>query len=326
MHGRTHTNAYSTVLPLFGLVLLVSLSACGGISPGVSQSPTATPSLVATLPPSRYQITERQNVAYGPLASEKLDLCEPLGATSSRPGVILIHGGGWTSGDKSSVHFQSRCTSLAALGFVVANVNYRLADTNPYAYPQRKDMWPAQLVDVQLAVRWMRAQAQHLGLDPTRLCAAGSSAGAQLAVFLGVLATIHPGDEAQLLANQSPRVSCVVDNSGPVDLTKVDYSSTGAYFGLFGAAYQSNPAILREASPLFDVSSQSAPMVITQGTRDTIVPPDQALELQRALQDHHVPVQFISYDGGHVFQSLTQQQIETIEAQTAIFLVSHLHP
>ena len=234
MHGRTNIHAYRTLLPLFGLVLLVSLPACGGISPGVSQSTTATPSAVATLPPSRYQITERQNVAYGPLAAEKLDLCEPLGVTSSRPGVILIHGGGWTGGDKSSVHFQSRCTSLAALGFVVANVNYRLADKYSYTYPQqRKDMWPAQLVDVQLAVRWVRAHAQQLGLDPTRVCAAGSSAGAQLAVFLGVLATIHPGDEAQLLANQSPKVSCVVDNSGPVDLTKVDYSSTGAYFWPF---------------------------------------------------------------------------------------------
>lgn len=75
MHGRTNSNTYSKVLPLFSLVLLVSLSACGSISPGVSQSPTATLSPVATLPPSRYQITERQNMAYGPLASEKLDLC-----------------------------------------------------------------------------------------------------------------------------------------------------------------------------------------------------------------------------------------------------------
>jgi acetyl esterase/lipase len=308
---------------LLGLVLMVSLSACGGTSSVVQRS-AATPSAVATLSLPRYQITRSLNVAYGPLPAEKLDFCEPIGASTPRPGVLLLHGGGWTAGDKSEE--KSICASLASQGFVAASVNYRLASSSPYAHPDPKDMWPAQLVDVQLAVRWMRAQAKQLGLDSTRLCAQGYSTGAHLAVFLGVLARIQPGDEAGLLANQSPKVSCVVDNYGPVDLTKVDYTSTNAYFALFGAAYQSNPAILKDASPIYDVSPQSVPMLIVQGTRDTIVPQAQALELQQALQLNHVPVQYISYDGDHAFKFLTQQQTQAIEAESDAFLAVQLHP
>ena len=324
MHGRTNTYAYSKVLPLFGLVLLVCLSACGGILPTVDQSPTATPSPVATLPPSRYQITEHHNVAYGPLAAEKLDLCEPVDAPSSRPGVLLIHGGGWTEVDKTKdlPFFQTSCTWLAAKGFVVANINYRLAVTTVNGHPDPKDMWPAQLVDVQLAVRWMRTQAQQIHLDPTRLCAEGFSSGAHLAAFLGSLAKNHAGDEASLLGNQSPKVSCVVDFYGPVDLTKVVY--VDPYFALFGVNLY-NSALLRDASPVFAVSAQSAPTLIIQGTRDTLVPQSQAMEFYQTLQRNHVSVQYISYDGGHALQGLTISQAQQIEAQAAIYLAAHLH-
>src|SRR5262249_48619939 len=139
-------------------------------------------------------------------AAETLDLCRPA-HTSKQPGVILIHGGGWQNGAKA-VH-DPQCSQLAMRGFVAATINYRLA-------PQ--DRWPAPLVDVHLAVRWMRSQANVIGLDPTRLCSYGDSAGGHLAVFLGVLPTIHPGDEATTYANQSPSVGCVVDEFGPVDL------------------------------------------------------------------------------------------------------------
>ncbi len=326
MSGPTTTHAYRTVLALFGLVLLVSLSACGNTSPAGSQSKTVPPSPAATLPPSRYQITERKNVAYGPLTAEQLDLCEPVGAPSPRPGVLLIHGGGWieTNVTKDTSFFQTTCTWLASKGFVVANINYRLATALPNGQVVTKDMWPAQLVDAQLAVRWMRTQAQHLGLDPTRICAQGYSAGAHLAVFLGSLATNHAGDEAGLLSNQSPKVSCVVDFYGPVDLTKASYADS--YFPLFGASNMYHAAVLREASPVFDVSAQSAPTLIVQGTKDSVVPPSQAMELYQTLQRYHVSAHYLSYDGGHALQGLSRSQAQQIEAQAAVYLAVHLHP
>lgn len=258
------------------------------------------------------------NIAYGPLEAETLDLCLPEGASGARPGVILIHGGGWVNGDKGD--FAQQCAYLASLGFVAATINYRLLPAH---------IWPAQLVDVQLAVRFLRQNAASYELDASRLCSWGSSSGAHLAVFLGVLATIHDGDEAQVYPNQPVTVSCVIDEFGPVNL--VTYQETESQRGLTqlllgGATPQSDPALYHDASPYFDVSSQSAPELIIQGTQDTTVPPDQSQALYASLQQARVAAQYISYIGDHAFNGLSAQQLEQIRAEEASYLVGYEHP
>jgi acetyl esterase/lipase len=273
-----------------------------------------------TLPHPRYAIATQQDVAYGPLPAEKLDLCLPEKAAGVRPGVILVHGGAWTGGDKATL--SGPCHLLAQQGFVAATVNYRLG-VNAVASTQ----WPTQLVDVQLAVRWLRFQAPGLNLDPQRIGAWGSSAGGHLAVFLGSLKTIRPGDQAQLLANESPAVSPVVDEFGPVDLTDdKDAALNGSFLTLFGASYQQNPAAYRDASPIFSLNSQSAPTLIIQGTQDGLVPPAQSIELQQALEKNRVPVQYISYNAGHGFHGLTKAQQLAIVAQEVNYLIGLEHP
>lgn len=258
------------------------------------------------------------NLAYGPLDAETLDLCLPEGASGTRPGVILIHGGGWVNGDKGD--FAQQCAYLASLGFVAATINYRLLPAH---------IWPAQLVDVQLAVRFLRQNAASYGLDASRLCSWGTSSGAHLAVFLGVLATIHDGDEAQVYPNQPVTVSCVIDEFGPVNL--VTYQETPAQQGLTqlllgGATPQSDPALYHDASPYFDVSSKSAPELIIQGIQDTTVPPDQSQALYASLQQARVAAQYISYSGDHAFSGLSAQQLEQIRAEEASYLVGYEHP
>ena len=270
----------------------------------------------AQLPAPKYTVTTQRGIAYGPFPAETLDLCAPNGATTLRPGVIFIHGGGWTTGDQTS--YDSACATLAKYGFVGATINYRLAPAS---------RWPAQIVDAQLAVRWLRAHASTYNLDPQRLCAWGDSAGAHLAVYLGVDQTIHPGDEQSLYADQSPHVSCVVDAFGPVDLTNIHTPvADQALPLLLGATYQAAPDRYRDASPLFLVSPQSAPTLIIQGTKDTVVPPSQSQALQAALQRNHVPEQYVSYDGGHGFTGLSQSQINGILLTIFKFLVAQEHP
>jgi acetyl esterase/lipase len=322
-HAMGHVGKRSVLRPYFGvfvsLIFLLILVSCGGQS---QSSLTVIKQPASLIYPLEYQVDWQQNVAYGPLRQEKLDICQPEGATTPRPGVILIHGGGWMYGDKKTDTLL--CKNLAAQGFVVINVDYRLATSKL----QPRLIWPAQLVDVQLAVRWMRAHASELNLDSNRICADGDSAGGHLAVFLGVLATIHPGDEAGRYANESPKVSCVVDNFGPVDLANPEESAPlRVYFPVFGTAtQQSDPAIYRDASPIFDVSPQSAPMLIVQGTQDTTVLPAQSQELQQALLRNRIPVQYISYNGGHSFLNMRQDQIASIFEQEAAYLVAQEHP
>ena len=304
-------------LALLVLALFAGCASQASTTPLKSASKAADSSVPA-LPALTYIAAVHSNIAYGPLSGESLDLCTPHGAKTARPGVLLIHGGGWSSGDKSL--YDDLCKLLAQYGFLAATMNYRLA---PDA------TWPAQLVDAQLAVRWLRASAHQLNLDPTRLCAYGDSAGAQLALFLGSDPAIHAGDEAALHADESPKATCVVDASGPVDLTldganDLQQSILRTLFG--GATLASDPALYRDASPLFDVTAASAPTLIIQGSTDTLVPPSQSQALQAALQSNGVPVHYLSYPGDHSFTGLSQQQIDDIVLQAGLFLTAHEHP
>lgn len=297
-------------------VLVIGLAACDN-STSTTQAGTPAAGQGTSNPGGPNQASIQMDISYGPLPQEVLDLCTPQNSGTTHPGVILIHGGSWTGGEKSD--FDTMCSVLAERGFVAATINYRLAP---------RFTWPNQLVDSQLAVRWLRAHANQYGLDPQRLCSLGSSVGGQLAVFLGVLSTIHPGDQAGLLANQSPKVSCVVDEFGPVDLTApLGPASVTPLHDLFGGAtLQSDPAVYRDASPIFDVSAQSAPTLIIQGSQDQLVYPAQSQELFQALQRNHVPVKYISYDGGHGFSGLTYDQEISYQQQAIAFLVMEEHP
>lgn len=309
---------------MLGLALLCVLAACADASTPIDTARPAntkvppSPTLSTVAPVGSYQVQTIPNIAYGPQPQETLDLCLPSGASGARPGVILIHGGGWVNGDKGD--FAQQCNYLASLGFVAATVNYRLLPAH---------IWPAQLVDVQLAVRFLRQNAASYSLDSSRMCGWGSSSGSQLAVFLGVSAKIHAGDEAQLYANQPVTVSCVIDEFGPVNL--VTYQETQAQRGLTqlllgGATPQSNPAAYQDASPYFDVSPQSAPELIIQGTLDTTVPPDQSQALYTSLQQARVSAQYIPYIGDHSFSGLSAQELEQIRAEEASYLVNSEHP
>jgi acetyl esterase/lipase len=253
--------------------------------------------------------------AYGPLPEERLEICRPQRAGGRHPAVVLIHGGSWLQGNLTD--YRPMCAMLAARGFVALTINYRLADS-----AQPRTQWPAQLVDAQLAVRWLRSRASALGVDPARICALGQSAGAQLAVFLGALHVIHAGDQAARLATYSPAVSCVVDDYGPVDLISLNEALTA----LLGSTPAASPARYRDASPVFAVDSRTAPTLIVHGMQDLIVPISQSLELRRVLQAHHVPVQLITYVGGHGLDSLPDQQAQALNARQIAFLVEQTHP
>ncbi len=331
--GRPHSSIVGKTLvvfhgplksaPTIGLcglcIVMFVLNACASIPgigfnnppPQVKHVSTPTPQpLATTLPIGPYDAQVTPGMLYGPLPNENLDLCQPKGASGARPAVLLIHGGAWVGGDKQD--FENTCMLLAQQGFVAATINYRLVQNE-----NSTTQWPAQLVDAQLAVRWLRAQATPLGIDPQRICAWGSSAGGQLAVYLGAQKTVHAGDEATQYANEPAYVSCVVDEFGPVDVTaNKDQPLTSELSLLFGGAtFQQRPDLYRDLSPVFFISAQSAPMLIVQGDQDSTVPPDESAELQQVLIQNHIPVRAITYHGEHSFYALTTIQRNAILAQ-----------
>lgn len=236
-----------------------------------------------------------ENLVYGVADGETLllDLFEPANNSGlPRPAVILIHGGAWSSFDKTTMwplaHF------LALAGFVAIPVDYRLYDYD-------MNHWPAQLDDVQMAVRWARANSAKYNIDRNHIGAYGHSAGAQLALLLGMMETRNNSDPA--LANYSSKVEAVVDAAGPTDFT-TQRDADGVKFlaGFLGADYATHPEIWREASPISHTAKSNAPILIIHGTRDELVPISQADALNDALKKAGANVQFVRLDSDHGFQ------------------------
>ncbi len=231
------------------------------------------------------EVKVEKDVVYGTVQETKLllDAYTPDDASPKHPGILLIHGGGFIGGDKA--FYTPMGKRLAAKGYVVFSLNYRLAPKSHY---------PAAVDDVQRAVRWVRAHADTYHLDPNRLGALGDSAGGYLVAMLGTRDTRDNADTE--LAKFSSRVQCVVDLYGPTDFTIPAASSGVGPQGVFllaqffGKTQDQAMDIYKDGSPIIYVTKDSASFLILHGTADTLVPPDQSRRLHDALKTAGVPV------------------------------------
>ena len=294
-----------TVLPL---AIVVALA--GFVTSSHAQQPPVKPPMQMPGPAFDTGATSvQENVPYGTVAGTEMrvDVYGPADRGSELlPAVVLIHGGGWTSYDKSTM--RSMGQFLARSGFVAFAVDYRL-------FHGAENRWPAQLDDVQRLVRWVRANATKYGVNPGRIGAFGHSAGAQLAALLGMEDTRDNSDPA--LSKYSSRVEAVVDVSGPTDFTtERDPEATEFLASFLGAEYSKRPEIWQDASPAFHVSKSDAPFLIVHGTRDAEVPISQAEDLYEKLKSAGVPVSFVKVDDVHTFRTPEVRRrlaFETIE-------------
>jgi acetyl esterase/lipase len=259
-------------------------------------------------------VTVEENIPYATVGGTelRLDVYEPPDRGSqTRPAILLIHGGGWISFDKSTMGGMGRF--LARSGFVAFAVDYRL-----FNGAKNENRWPAQLDDVQRAVRWVRSNAGKYGVNPQRIGAWGHSAGAQLAALLGMEDTRDNSDPA--LAKYSSRVQAVVDASGPADFT-IDHDTDGDAFltKFLGGDFATHPDLWREASPVFHVSKDNAPFLIVHGTKDQDVPISQAQELYDKLKAAGVKVSFVKLDAGHMFDAPDARREMAIESRDFFF-------
>jgi acetyl esterase/lipase len=275
------------------------------VSPAQQRS---TPAPQAGFQPDTVSATVSENVVYAKINGTELhlDVYQPVESSPKPlPAVILIHGGGWTAFDKSTMHGMGGFLSHS--GFVAFAIDYRL-------FKAGENRWPAQLDDVQRAVRWVRANASKYDVDPNHIGAFGHSAGAQLAALLGMEDTRDNSDPA--LAKYSSRVQAVVDVSGPSDFTMNHDPDGDAFLSSFlGASYAKDPEAWRDASPAFHVSKSDAPFLIFHGTQDQSVPIAQAQELYDKLKSAGVPVSFIKVEDVHTFRTSDARMQLAIESQ-----------
>src|SRR5262245_33381444 len=158
-----------------------------------------------------------KGVAYlPPNRSELADLYLPAKFEADRnyPGVLIIHGGGWTGGKRDAAREINIGTTLASHGYVCMSIDYLLHD------PKSDGLcWPQNLYDCKTALRWMRANAERLHLDSANIGVIGGSAGGHLASMVGVTQPQDHLDPTGPYAEQACTVNCVVDLYGPVDFS-----------------------------------------------------------------------------------------------------------
>lgn len=282
-----------------------------------------------TVAPDRLAAGQRGTVEYCrpngiPLAMDVY--LPPAGARRPAPVALYVHGGGLILGDRrdtglgaaladqAGALFTPLRQRLTARGFVVASIDYRLAP---------ESAWPAQIEDARCAVRFLRAHATGLGIDPTRIGVWGSSAGGLLASMLGLTGDrTEAGDDN---AGQSSAVGAVVDMFGPADLT--DLTGSAPFMRtMVSLGLGTDRATLLAASPVAHVRPGAPPFLILQGTRDTNVPARQSDLLAGALRAARVPVTLVTVQGaGHSLVTPGQSPSpERLTATVADFLATTL--
>ena len=280
MSARTSARSRSTRLGTAALLtaaVALSLAAC-----------TATPAASSATP----GVSIDAGLVYSsPKGTDlKLDACTPKGATKPTPAVVLLHGGGFTEGDRASGGMRALCEYFADNGLAAFSLDYRLGAGNGY---------PAPLEDVDAAITWIRddQHAARFNLRPTSIGILGSSAGAILAQ---TVATSGSGS-----LEKGTRVKAAVSLSG-VSLMTEDALTLGsptpqaaalilAYLGCPSPAADVCPRAA-EASPELSVDSSDPPMILVNGSHE-LVPVEQATSMAEALKAAGVPVQLSVQDG-----------------------------
>ena len=222
----------------------------------------------------------------GEARKEKLDLYFPGGsARADRPAVVFIHGGGFTGGDKAEYRSASVSADLARAGYVVVSCNYVLG-------PKTKEgVWPRNIADCREAVRWVRAHAKELGVNPEKIAVAGGSAGGYLALMVGLSDDrTGPGGDPQ--AKVSAKVAAVIDMYGVANFSK---HGKGDVPGV-GAAEQAAYLPAQQADP------KDPPVLILHGTADATVDIRQSQDLAAALATARLDHEFVVVAGApHTF-------------------------
>lgn len=218
-----------------------------------------------------------------------LDVFAPRQKTTApRKAIIIIHGGGWRSGNRNLHH--GLATKLATMGYVCFTPEYRLSTDA---------LFPAAVHDVKAAIRWVRKQATAYNIDPKNISIAGHSAGGELAAFMGATNGKKEWDGAGCEPGTPSDVQAVIDIDGilafihPESGEGDDSRRTSAATYWFGYPKTANDAIWKSASPLTHVGKASAPMLFLASSVDRMHAGRD--DYNKALSSHGIYSETVNY-------------------------------
>lgn len=249
------------------------------------------------------EITLQRDVVFGKGGDMdlKLDIYKAAAGADKRMAIIHFHGGGFAGGNKESL--SERIKPYAALGYVSIAAQYRLSGQAGY---------PALVHDAKAAIRWVRANAKTLGIEPQRIAVAGYSAGGYHALF-----TAGTGNRSEF------------EGSGGNAGVSTQVAACLAYYPATNIPASMLPAgstadATRTANAATYIAEGFPPTIVFHGMKDTTIPIESSQRLVQQFRDAKVPVEFHAYEGvPHVFDS--NPEFAVLSAQLAhLFIDRHV--
>jgi acetyl esterase/lipase len=295
----------------------------GADAPSVEAEPIPFTTLLKPFPPDRTGVRFTRDLEYGPAKRNRLDVLSPEDGRTGCPVLLQIHGGAWFSGKKEE-QGQPLMRHLVREGWVCVAPNYRLSP---------KATFPDHLVDVKMALAWVREHIAEYGGDPSFICVTGGSAGGHLAALVGLTANMpefQPGFE-----DVDTSVAACVPVYAVVDFLNTAQVRHGLTLRLYNhlmsrmlmkTRFADDDAGWRRASPLSHVRAELPPFFVVQGAQDTLVwreEPRHFVEQMRAAGNTVVGYAEVPY-AQHAFDIMvTRRSTYTVRAVTAFLQSVH---
>jgi acetyl esterase/lipase len=257
---------------LFVSIILLSIVSCE--PQPVDPPPTPVPVVLRD--------TTIIDIPYGTNASQKLDLGLPANRNAATPLIIVIHGGGWATGDKNELTWL--LNGMKQRGFAVANINYRLTLNTP-------DNYKMQLDDVDSAVQFTLRKSSTYTFNGQKLYIAGHSAGAHLSLCYAYT------------RNSSGKVKAAGSMAGPLNLFNMAYYNPTIFnpilqpflgISLYPITAASEQRY-KSCSPHFQATVTSVPTILFHGESDFFVTPDNSTNMATLLGTLGVDKKLVMY-------------------------------
>lgn len=230
---------------------------------------------------------QEMDVSYDKDPQQKLDLYTSKTKDSIKGVFVMIHGGGWKSGNKTNLTFFTLSLMQKLPDYAFANINYRLADANSFVLPNQKN-------DIDSAIDFLLKKLN----TNTKFILLGNSAGAHLSMLYGYNSFLN--------LKHHNKIKAVVNIVGPADLSDKDFANYSDYNFLEKHMIDLQSQIPNDLTnkdipnPVYWINKKSPPTISFYGNTDQVIPASQKRILDSALNKNGIYNQSFEFSGGHL--------------------------